>query len=116
MFWNEMTSQYNSVINADFDACGFMNGTDKNPFAKWVVDVIAKTVPEGFLHPCPYEGLFAAHNVSIGQTERAKNFLNGRYRMLLRYFDDVDENITTAFMQMHYFTQRRKKSPPKSGR
>ena len=77
--------------------CSFLNGTDNNLVAKWLIDSIKNTLPEGFVHPCPYFGHFKVFNVSLGITTVSPQFLKGRYKTSLRVFDDNDENIVTFF-------------------
>ena len=78
--------------------CSFFNGTDKNLVATWIVDSIKDSLPEGLLHPCPYFGTFKALNVSLASNTFMSQFLKGRYKALLRWFDDTDENIITHFL------------------
>ena len=77
--------------------CSFLNGTDKNLVATWIVDSIKDTVPKGVLHPCPYYGHLQATNVSLAPGTFMSQFLKGRYKTIIRLFDDEDENILTFF-------------------
>lgn len=48
------TNSYRSVINSTIDLCGYMNGTNSNPLAKYAMDMARNSVPPGLIHPCPY--------------------------------------------------------------
>jgi hypothetical protein len=56
---------------------------------------MAKTFPPDLLHPCPYNGLFNAFNVTPDISSEMATFMTGYYRMKIRVFDDIDENIVT---------------------
>lgn len=90
-----ITPYYNSIINKTVNFCGFLNGTDQNVLAKWIIDSIAETLPFGLLHPCPYFGEIRIFNLSV-INDLVAQFLKGHYRVKLRLFDDEDDNILTA--------------------
>ena len=92
-----ITPFYTTIINTTIPICSFFNGTDNNLVAKWMLDSIKDTLPEGFIHPCPYFGTFKALNVSLASNTFMSQFLKGRYKSSLRLFDDKDENIVTYF-------------------
>jgi Protein of unknown function (DUF1091) len=91
-----ITPYFNSVINSTFDVCPFLNGSDKNLVAKFIVSIISKAVPPGFIHPCPYVGPFTAKNVSFEKISELSSFLGGRYRAINRIYDHKDDNIFTG--------------------
>jgi hypothetical protein len=70
-----------------------MNGTDNNPIMKWIVDSISEKLPKDFIHPCPYVGRLAAYNVSLSFTGFTTQFLQGRYKIFGRFYDEKDVNI-----------------------
>lgn len=91
-----ITPYFNSVINTTFNVCQFLNGSDKNLMAKFVLSIVLKSLPAGFIHECPYVGTFAATNVSLEKVSELSSFLGGRYRVINRFFDRKDANIFTG--------------------
>jgi Protein of unknown function (DUF1091) len=90
-----ITPYYNTIINSTIEMCQFLNGTDSNPIAKWMIDAVSDFVPTGFFHPCPYVGQVKCSNVSVASLRLFSQFLRGRYKMFVRAFDEKDENIIT---------------------
>jgi hypothetical protein len=84
------------VINSTFDVCSFLSGVENNLVAKFVLSIVSKTLPPGFVHQCPYIGEFAAKNVSFEGVPELSSFLDGTYRVMNRIFDQKDENIFTG--------------------
>lgn len=56
---------------------------------------MSESVPKGFFHPCPYQGLVKALNVSLAEAGVTKQFLKGRYKITARAFDAIDSEIIT---------------------
>jgi hypothetical protein len=90
-----LTPYYNSVINTTLDLCEFTNGTQTNLATKFTVDILSKSFPPGFLHPCPYFGEFKLNNISLNLTPELMQFLTGTYKSSMKYYDDKDDNIVT---------------------
>jgi hypothetical protein len=86
---------HNIVINSTINICKVLNGTDNNPVAKWLIDMLSDALPVGLLHPCPYFGEFKMENVTLRTTLTALQFLKGTYTTIVRLFDKQDENIAT---------------------
>jgi hypothetical protein len=86
---------YNSVFNSTTDFCSFMKN-EGHPIANFILDFIKDTVPRNLFHPCPFSGEFIAYNVTIKPVALFSQFLRGRLRAILTFFDDVDENIFTT--------------------
>jgi hypothetical protein len=63
------------------------------------MDIVKKSLPEGFIHPCPYVGELKASNVSFEAVPEMVSFLNGRYRIHARLFDRKDENLVTGLVE-----------------
>jgi hypothetical protein len=89
------TRFYNLVFNLTINICEFLNGTDNNMAGKWFLSTMSRTFPPGLLHPCPYSGPFRAFNVSPDVSPEMAAFLLGYYRMSVKVFDNLDENIVT---------------------
>lgn len=89
---------YNSVFNQTTDACGLMNGSGDKA-GKLIVDVISDSFPAGLLHPCPFFGEFKAYNVTFKSVPVFAQFLLGRFRATLKYYNDNDENIVTVIAE-----------------
>lgn len=73
-----------------------MNGSDDNPVLKWMMNGMSKSLPQGFVHSCPFVGLMKAYNVSFSADGVISQFLRGRYKNSARVFDDNDDNIITS--------------------
>lgn len=73
-----------------------MNGTESNVATKWFFGKMVKYFPPGFVHPCPWFGELKGLNFSINTSPETPQFLAGTYRILSRYFVDVDDNILTT--------------------
>jgi hypothetical protein len=86
---------HNTIVNSTVKMCRFLNGTENNPVADWFLDIVSDTLPEGFLHPCPYFGEFKMMNLTIKITPLAAQFLKGSYDTTARLFDKRDDNIIT---------------------
>lgn len=90
-----ITPYFTTIINSTVQVCQFLNGTDRNPVLKWIIDAITETIPEGFIHPCPYFGRLQAFNVSLSGEGVPTQFVKGHYKTFFRFFDEKDENIIT---------------------
>lgn len=74
-----------------------MNGSDTtNPLMSWLFDLVKKTIPAEYIHPCPYFGAMRVFNLTFVPTMRMIQFPIGYYKAVLRFFDKVDNNICTA--------------------
>jgi hypothetical protein len=72
------------------------------------------TIPPGFLHACPYSGVLEAYNVSLTKIPpEMRVFLFGRYRLALTLFDEEDENIFTAFVDLELTADMLRGKPSK---
>lgn len=89
-----ITPYYTTIINSTIDHCQFVNGTDKNPILKMIVESVFKSAPH-LVRPCPLVGRFKAYNLSIALSGVFSQFLKGRYKTCARWYDDKDENIIT---------------------
>jgi hypothetical protein len=47
---------HNTIINSTFEVCKFLNETENNVVAKWVVNSLSESIPVDLIHPCPYFG------------------------------------------------------------
>lgn len=75
--------------------CSFLNGSEGNAPLKWLLDLHRDTLPNDFIHPCPYFGIFAADNITIIPHSWMPQFFSGEYKSSLRIYDRVDDNIFT---------------------
>jgi Protein of unknown function (DUF1091) len=91
-----ITPYFNSVINSTLDLCEFVNGTQSNLVTKYFIGIFTKSLPPGFVHPCPYSGEFKLNNISLNLVPESMQFLTGTYKSIMRYFDDKDDNIITV--------------------
>jgi Protein of unknown function (DUF1091) len=91
-----ITPYFNSVINTTLDLCEFVNGTQSNLATKFFIDIFTKSLPPGFVHPCPYSGELKLNNISMNLVPQSMQFLTGTYKANIRYFDDKDDNIITV--------------------
>jgi Protein of unknown function (DUF1091) len=91
-----ITPYFNSVINTTLDLCEFVNGTQSNLATKFFIDILAKSLPPGFLHSCPYFGEFKLNNMSLNEVPQTMQFLTGTYRSIARIYDSKDDNIITS--------------------
>lgn len=74
-----------------------MNGSDTiNPIMAWLFEFAKKTVPAKYIHPCPYFGVMEAYNLTLIPSNRIVQFPSGYYKVILRFFDHIDDNIITA--------------------
>lgn len=89
-------SKFNTVINSTIDACRFFNGTGDTVVTKWIYGVVDEYFPPNFFLACPYCGHFKRNNVSFTDANLSPEFLNGRYKIVVRFFDSEDENIATV--------------------
>lgn len=94
-----ITPFFNSVINTTFKPCEFLNGNSNNLVAKFILDVFSKTMPAGFAHKCPYDGVFTGKNVTFNRVSQGPSFLGGRYRSISRVSDRHDDNIFKANLE-----------------
>jgi Protein of unknown function (DUF1091) len=95
-----LTPYYNSVINTTLNLCEFVNGTDNNVATKYFIDLYSKSLPPGFVHPCPYFGEVKLNNISVNAAPQSIQFLTGIYKCKTRFFDDKDDNIITALHEI----------------
>jgi hypothetical protein len=65
---------------------------------KWILDAIGDSLPEGFIHPCPYFGQILLPNITLAINSLTSQFLKGRYKAYVRGFDEIDDNILTFEM------------------
>jgi hypothetical protein len=85
-----LTPYYNTIINSTVDMCKFFNGTGNNLIAKWIIDAVSDSLPEGLLHPCPFNGAFKSHNITFQPTEVILQFLKGSYRNIITFKFNLD--------------------------
>lgn len=90
-----ITPYYTTIINSTIEICKFLNGTDKNPITKFIIDTVSKTAAKDFFHPCPYFGPVKLINVSFFDNSMSSQFLQRRHKILIRAFDNKDDNIIT---------------------
>lgn len=93
---------YSTVINSTIESCKFLNGSDTNLIAKFMIDVAAASLPKDIFHPCPYVGSFKVSNVSFVKTAIASQFLKGRYKAIVRLFDEIDSNIVKFHLGIEF--------------
>lgn len=94
-----ITPYYNTIINSTFEVCQVLNGTGTNPVIKWVIDAMADTAPKDFFRPCPYFDRLTGYNISLSAGGVLRQFLKGRYKGVVRAFNEKDENIITVKIQ-----------------
>lgn len=75
-----------------------MNGSEKNPMGKWLLNQISSSVPKDYLHPCPYFG-YMKWNYTPKATKGALFLLKGLYQISYQIFNDEDSNIFTMKVQ-----------------
>jgi Protein of unknown function (DUF1091) len=105
-----ITPYYNTVINSTIATCSYLNGTDKNPIAKWIVGIFKDSVPNNYVHPCPYFGYYNFSNVTFDFNSLISSFLTGTYRATTRNYDDEDDNIFTVIYELEYEESSRKRN------
>jgi len=105
-----LTPYFNSVINTTGDLCAYVNGTDRNPAIKWMINMIGDSLPKGFIHACPYYREFIAYNATLKLAPEMTVFLLGSYRLSGRIFEKMDENIFTACIDFDMFLDRSTKT------
>lgn len=107
------TPFFNTLINTTMNLCSFLNGTDQSVAVKWMMNSITKKLGNDLIHPCPYFGEFKITNLTVVNAQSAQ-FLLGRYRVTIRIFDDLDENILTAIHEVDllWTTFRQQNFPP----
>jgi Protein of unknown function (DUF1091) len=88
-----LTPYYNSVINTTLNLCEFLNGTQSSIARKYFLDMFKKSLPIGFLHPCPYFGEVKLINMPMNLVPQSTQFLTGTYRSFVKFYDDKDDNI-----------------------
>lgn len=107
-------SRYTSIINTTIPICSFLNGSEGNVALKWVLDLHRETLPPGFIHACPYIGIFAAYNLTIIPSPWMPQFYTGEFMSSLRIFDDDDDNIFTFLSENHVSYSMRNKRRKKN--
>jgi hypothetical protein len=83
----------------------FLNGTENNIIAKWMIDSVAESLPADLIHPCPYFGRLRMINITLDVTNIAMQFLKGSYITSVRLFDKKDENIVTFNLKTEFVTR-----------
>jgi hypothetical protein len=74
--------------------------------AQFLVNLVKRTLPEGFVHPCPYQGELKGNNISLDVVPEMVSFYNGIYRVYARMYDKKDENIITSLMDFELVRER----------
>jgi hypothetical protein len=95
MHGSGLNPYHNVVFNSTINICKFLNGTDNNLIAKWLIDSASSSLPAGIIHHCPYFGEFKMLNVTLESTSMTLQFLKGSYTTIIRMFDKLDDNIAT---------------------
>lgn len=95
---SSLVSPYFTVfINTTVSICQYLNGTDGvNPILKWAVNMVERSFPKEFLHPCPYIGMHKILNLTIVPLQQVIQFPKGYYKSILRFFDEIDDRIAVA--------------------
>lgn len=87
-------SEYRTFINNTLEACSFLNGTDKNPIGKFMLDQVSETLPKELIHPCPYFGSFK-FNFTLKGSSSIKFLAKGDLELKYYVYDAKDSNIFT---------------------
>jgi Protein of unknown function (DUF1091) len=90
-----ITPYYNTIINATLNFCEYLNGTKSNPVIKFVLDAMEGRLPNTMIHPCPCEGSVKVYNITLAAIPVHIQFLQGRYKVSVRLYDEEDDNIIT---------------------
>ncbi|CAH1733837.1 unnamed protein product [Chironomus riparius] len=88
-----LTNSQRSIINSTLEICEFLNGTSANPVFKWIVGFMKNF--DQMLHACPYTGNLIFKDLSVDIKQFVSAFPSGVYMTIMKFFDDVDENIMT---------------------
>ena len=99
---NGITPFFNTIINATTDICQFLGGDKSNIMVSMILDTVAKTLPKGVVHSCPYSGQLKAYNITIEDVPIFSQFLLGRYKFISKFFNTDDENIFTLFVDVEF--------------
>lgn len=88
----------NTIVNQTFDYCATLNGTNSNPFGKWVISLLDGFVAKKHLHACPYIRETILVN-PVAANQIISSLLQGTYKVTARMFNKKDSNIITLQMK-----------------
>lgn len=104
--YRSVTPYYSTIINTTVDACAFLNGTMDNPLAKYFQAALTKTIPAGYIHPCPYYGYYRFENLSIDVPQVGLQFLSGNYKTTNVFYDNIDDLIFKSITKAKFLDVR----------
>jgi hypothetical protein len=87
-------SEYKTLVNNTLEVCSFLNGTDRNPIGKWIMDQVSGSLPAEYIHPCPYFG-FMKWNFTLKGSKGITFMVKGDILSTLHVYDVKDSNIFT---------------------
>lgn len=87
------SDDYRTVINyQDLPACQVIRDGRTNPIIQAIIDTLRPQAPE-MLEICSRSGKISAQNVTFEDTIVLKIYPTGNYRVALKFFDRMDDNI-----------------------
>lgn len=86
-------SEYHTLVNNTLNGCAFLNGTEKNPAGKWLINQVSGSLPKGSIHSCPYYGNLK-WNFTIKPT-KGIIFSPGLMKISYKLFNEDDSNMFT---------------------
>lgn len=83
--------------HSNIEFCKFVGGMDTNPFLGKLLE-LARSVASGLLEACTRgAGEYSANNVSQTNVPFAAIWPDGDYKISIRLFDEIDDNIGSGF-------------------
>lgn len=63
--------------------------------------MLKKSLPDNLFRPCPYREV-RAYNVTMDPNLLTSKFLTGNYRVIVKFFDEVDANMITMIEELEF--------------
>lgn len=87
------SENYRTVVNyPDLPMCRIFEGGKTNPLILAIIDTVRPMAPE-FIQICTRSGKFSAQNVSFDLVPGIEMWPSGKYKVWLKFFDKLDDNI-----------------------
>lgn len=68
--------------------------------SNYMINMVINTVKSGttaeIFHPCPFSGKFDLKNVTLKGEQLLSIYPTGTYRINLKIYDEIDDNILTV--------------------
>jgi len=93
-----LTHSYRQLIDVKkIPACAVVNGTVSNPLLQMLKNMAGPSLDPIF-KPCPYFGEVKVMNITADLKELSYIYSEGTYKTILRFYDNLDENLLTLVL------------------